>query len=200
MNQTAIGQYIAQKRKEKNLTQAQLGEKLGVSNKAISKWENGKCMPDYSIIHSLCDALNITVAELLDGKNTPQDRVRVYGDEQTLDFLERKQVLKGQIKKVSGSAALRAVQVVFLIGLVLMALVSVDLGINAVAAGIPELQDETSYYSFLQSEFGLLEDMGIRHRDDFFYAFKTSLWITFILFAVNVVLFLWKRRSSLSVV
>lgn len=196
MNQTTIGQYIAQKRKEKNLTQAQLGEKLGVSNKAISKWENGKCMPDYSIIHILCDELDITVAELFDGENTPQDSVRVYDEEQILDLLKRTQVLEGQIKKVSGSVALRAVQVVFLICLVLMVLVSVDLGINAVAAGIPELQDETSYYSFLQSEFGLLEDMGIRHRDDFFYAFKTSLWITFILFVVNVILFLWKRKTE----
>ncbi len=110
-----------------------------------------------------------------------------------MDLLEKTQVLEGQIKKASGSVTLRAVQVVFLISLVLMVLVSVDLGINAVAAGIPELQDGTSYYSFLQSEFGLLENMGIRYRDDFFYAFKTAHWITFILFVVNVVPFLWKK-------
>ena len=50
MNQTAIGSYIAHKRREQNLTQEQLAQQLGVSNKTISKWENGKCMPDYSII------------------------------------------------------------------------------------------------------------------------------------------------------
>ena len=54
MNQAAIGSYIAKKRREKNLTQEQLAETLGVSNKTISKWENGKCMPDYSIIEQLC--------------------------------------------------------------------------------------------------------------------------------------------------
>ena len=53
MDQSAIGKYIYQKRKAKNLTQTQLAEKLGVSNKTISKWENGKCMPDYSIIENL---------------------------------------------------------------------------------------------------------------------------------------------------
>ena len=52
MNQTAIGSYIARKRREQNLTQEQLAQQLGVSNKTISKWENGKCMPDYSIIQS----------------------------------------------------------------------------------------------------------------------------------------------------
>ncbi|MGM9626262.1 MAG: helix-turn-helix domain-containing protein, partial [Eubacteriales bacterium] len=50
MNQLIIGKFIARKRKEKNLTQEQLAEKLGVSNKTVSKWECGKCMPDYSIV------------------------------------------------------------------------------------------------------------------------------------------------------
>lgn len=50
MNQLVTGKFIALKRKQKNLTQEQLAEKLGVSNKTISKWETGKCMPDYSII------------------------------------------------------------------------------------------------------------------------------------------------------
>lgn len=56
MNQAAIRSYIARKRKEKNLTQEQLAEHIGVSNKAISKWENGKRMPDYSILQKLSAA------------------------------------------------------------------------------------------------------------------------------------------------
>ena len=50
MNQIIVGQFIALKRKEKNLTQGQLAEILNISNKAISKWETGKSMPDYSLI------------------------------------------------------------------------------------------------------------------------------------------------------
>lgn len=57
MNQLAIGKYISLKRKQKNMTQQQLAEKLGVSNKTISKWETGKCMPDYSIVKNLCNEL-----------------------------------------------------------------------------------------------------------------------------------------------
>ncbi|MEE1257476.1 MAG: helix-turn-helix transcriptional regulator, partial [Lachnospiraceae bacterium] len=68
MNQQATGKFIAQKRKEKSLTQEQLAEKLGVSNKTVSKWETGKCMPDYSVVKILCEELEITVAELMDGE------------------------------------------------------------------------------------------------------------------------------------
>lgn len=96
MNQTTIGSYIAQKRRAKNLTQEQLAEKLGVSNKTISKWENGKCMPDYSIIQKLCDALGVTLPELMDGEDAADSSVRVYDDAQILDLLRRTQELDRQ--------------------------------------------------------------------------------------------------------
>lgn len=96
MNQLASGGFIAKKRKEKRLTQEQLAVKLGVSNKTISKWETGKCMPDYSIVKSLCDELEITVAELLDGEEAEEKSVRVYDDEQVMDLLKRTQALEKQ--------------------------------------------------------------------------------------------------------
>ena len=96
MNQTAIGSYIVRKRREQNLTQEQLAQQLGVSNKTISKWENGKCMPDYSIIQRLCEALPVTLPELMDGEDAAEDSVRVYDDEQILDLLRRTQKLERQ--------------------------------------------------------------------------------------------------------
>ena len=96
MNQITIGSYIAQKRRSQNLTQEQLAEKLGVSNKTISTWENGKCMPDYSIIQKLCDALHVTLPELMDGEDAVEDSVRVYDDAQILDLLRRTQKLERQ--------------------------------------------------------------------------------------------------------
>ena len=96
MNQTAIGSYIARKRKEQNLTQEQLAQQLGVSNKTISKWENGKCMPDYSIIQRLCEAIHVSLPELMDGEDAAEDSVRVYDDEQILDLLRRTQELERQ--------------------------------------------------------------------------------------------------------
>ena len=71
MDQIKIGKFIAECRKNANLTQMQLSEKLGITDKAISKWERGISMPDTSIMLELCDILGISVNELLSGeKNT----------------------------------------------------------------------------------------------------------------------------------
>lgn len=68
MNHTEIGKFIAGCRKEKNLTQAQLAEKLNITDRAVSKWERGKSMPDSSVMLELCRILGITVNELLSGE------------------------------------------------------------------------------------------------------------------------------------
>ena len=102
MNQIRIGNYIAQKRHGQNLTQGQLAEMLGVSNKTISKWENGKCMPDYSIIQKLCEALHVSLSELMDGEDAAEESLRVYDEEQILDLLRRTQELERHRKILSG--------------------------------------------------------------------------------------------------
>ena len=68
MNQEKIGKYIAKCRKEKKLTQLELAEQLGCSDKSVSKWENGKCMPDLSLFNPLCEILGITVNDLMSGE------------------------------------------------------------------------------------------------------------------------------------
>lgn len=68
MNQDKIGKFIAERRKEKNMTQEQLAEKMGVTDKTISRWENGKTMPDYSLLKDLCNELDISVNEFLSGE------------------------------------------------------------------------------------------------------------------------------------
>ena len=68
MDQVKIGRFIAERRKKNNLTQAQLAEKLNITDRAVSKWENGRAMPDSSIMLELCDILGINVDELLRGE------------------------------------------------------------------------------------------------------------------------------------
>ena len=68
MNHIKIGKFIAECRKNSNLTQMQLAEKLNITDRAISKWENGKAMPDSSIMLDLCKELKISVNELLSGE------------------------------------------------------------------------------------------------------------------------------------
>lgn len=68
MNQDKIGKFISDKRKEKNLTQEQLAEKLGVTDRSVSNWENGKNMPDLSLFKPLCDELGISINDLMSGE------------------------------------------------------------------------------------------------------------------------------------
>lgn len=68
MSQEKMGKFIAELRKEKNMTQEQLAEKIGVTDKSISRWENGKTIPDLSIIIILSDLFNVEISELLNGR------------------------------------------------------------------------------------------------------------------------------------
>lgn len=80
-NQTEIGNFIAGCRREKNLTQAQLAEMLNITDRAVSKWETGKCMPDASVMLELCGILGITVNELLSGEKIDMDHYEKKADE-----------------------------------------------------------------------------------------------------------------------
>lgn len=101
MDQLLVGNFIARKRREKNLTQEQLAEKIGVSNKTISKWETGKCMPDYSVIELLCEELNTTLAELMKGEENERS-IHTYDNEQIVEMLKKNQNLKALKKLMIG--------------------------------------------------------------------------------------------------
>jgi transcriptional regulator with XRE-family HTH domain len=93
MDQLKIGKFIADCRKQKNLTQMQLAEKLGITDKAISKWERGIAMPDTSIMLELCDILGISVNELLSGERIKMENNNQKNEQLLLDMakeLERK--------------------------------------------------------------------------------------------------------------
>ena len=93
MDQLKIGRFIADCRKQKNLTQIQLAEKLGITDKAISKWERGIAMPDTSIMLELCEILGISVNELLNGEKINMENNDNKKEELLLEMakeLERK--------------------------------------------------------------------------------------------------------------
>lgn len=68
MDQIKIGKFISLKRKEKNITQSELAEKLNITDRAISKWENGVCLPDANNMPDLCNILDITINDLFSGE------------------------------------------------------------------------------------------------------------------------------------
>lgn len=80
MDQMKIGAFIAECRKKKGWTQSQLGEKLGLTDKAVSKWETGRSMPDLSLFPSLCSLLEISINELMAGEYIPEEQLRAKTD------------------------------------------------------------------------------------------------------------------------
>lgn len=90
MNQEAIGKFIAVCRKEKELTQMQLAEKLNITNRAVSKWETGKSCPDTSIMLELCDILGITVNELLSGERISMENYQKKAEENLVELQQKK--------------------------------------------------------------------------------------------------------------
>ena len=91
MDQIKIGKFIAECRKKNNLTQMQLAEKLNITDRAISKWENGKGMPDSSIMLDLCNELKISVNELLSGEVIEMDAYNEKLEQNLVDMVKQKE-------------------------------------------------------------------------------------------------------------
>ena len=91
MDQTKIGKFIAECRKKKKLTQMELAEKLNITDRAVSKWENGRAMPDSSIMLELCNLLGITVNELLSGEVIQMKEYEKQEEENLLKLKKEKE-------------------------------------------------------------------------------------------------------------
>lgn len=103
MNQEKVGKFIAECRKQKKLTQVELGEKLGVTEKSVSNWENGRNMPDLSLFKPLCEVLGITINELLSGEKLSKEKYQERFEENivnTIDYSTKR------INKYSGVISL----------------------------------------------------------------------------------------------
>ncbi len=91
MDQVKIGRFIADCRKRAKLTQIQLAEKLNITDRAVSKWETGKAMPDSSLMLQLCDILGITVNDLLSGEVITMDNYNKEMENKLLDMIKEKE-------------------------------------------------------------------------------------------------------------
>ncbi|MBQ4523212.1 MAG: helix-turn-helix domain-containing protein [Lachnospiraceae bacterium] len=90
MDRIKIGKFIAKCRKDKSLTQEQLAEILNITNKSVSKWENGSCLPDASLYEPLCSILNISINELFAGQRIQEEDYKRIADDNLLQMLKYK--------------------------------------------------------------------------------------------------------------
>ena len=91
MDQIKIGSFIAETRKQKNMTQRQLADTLAISDKTVSKWERGKGLPEVSLMRPLCEALDITVNDLLSGQTVTDTDYKKKAEENMMDLMKENQ-------------------------------------------------------------------------------------------------------------
>jgi len=116
MDQTRIGKFILELRKESGMTQLELANKIGVTDRAISKWENGRGLPDLSLLKPLCDVFEITINELISGKKIDKNEYQVKVDEtilNTIDYSNKK--IKRNSKKFKIIISLILIVVIMII-------------------------------------------------------------------------------------
>ncbi len=122
MNQKKIGTFIAQCRKEKNLTQMQLAEQLEITSQAVSKWENGRGMPDVSLLQPLCNILEISLNELFSGEHISEEEYKCKAEENISKLFREKQIAKLKPVKyvfsICTNAALFVAAIELVVGLV----------------------------------------------------------------------------------
>ena len=114
MDQIKIGRFIAECRKKVNLTQSQLAEKLNITNRAVSKWETGKALPDSSIMLALCAALGITVNDLLSGEVVTMENYNKKSEEILLEMTKQKQRSDRQLLVLEWVIGILACVIIFL--------------------------------------------------------------------------------------
>lgn len=119
MDQVKIGKFIAQCRKEQNLTQLQLADKLNITDKAISKWETGKGFPDSSIMLDLCEHLRINVNELLSGEHIVDENYQEKASENIINIAKESE----KNKKIKNRTIIFFVGIIISILLILFTIV-----------------------------------------------------------------------------
>ena len=121
MDQVKIGKFIAERRKKLNLTQMQLAEKLNITDRAISKWETGKSLPDSSIMPALCDILQITINDLLSGEVVTLDNYNKELENNLLEMIKQKELSDKRL--LSAEVLIGITATVILFALILLAAV-----------------------------------------------------------------------------
>lgn len=97
MDQIKIGRFIAQMRKEQSLTQRQLADIIGISDKTVSKWETGNGLPEVSLMMSLCDSLHINANELLSGERLTGSEYQKRAEENIMDLVKEREESKKKV-------------------------------------------------------------------------------------------------------
>ena len=165
MDQLKIGRFIAECRKKQGLTQMQLAERLNITDRAVSKWENGRAMPDSAIMLELCGVLGITVNDLLSGEVVTVDNYNKELENNLLDMVKQKE---------ESDRRLLRIEIVLGICCLLPLLAAVAVAVIVpmeewmaslvVAAGLLPLLIATPFALWIEQKAGYYECKNCKHK------------------------------------
>ena len=119
MDLVKIGKYIAGKRKDLGMTQKQLAEKLGMSDKSVSKWERGVCLPDVSVYSELCQILGISINEFLAGEDIVRENIAKKSEENIIELATDSKQKQKRLKYIIDILLVTAAIVVLTVGIMI---------------------------------------------------------------------------------
>ena len=175
MNQVKIGKFIAKRRKQANLTQMQLAEKLNITDRAVSKWETGKSLPDSSIMIDLCCILGISVTELLSGEEIPMENYNKDLENNLLEMIKQKE--QSDKRLLSAEVFIGITSTVVLFALILVAaFVQIEnwLKISLIVFGFILFMAGCFYALQIEQTAGYYECKECGHR--YVPAYKSVFW------------------------
>ncbi len=165
MNQMRIGKFISTCRKEKGLTQARLAEQLGITDRAVSKWENGRSIPDAGIMLELTEILGVSVNELLTGEKIEKEDYKEMAENNLLELKKREEVSNKALLDME--VVIGVVGTVSFLGFILLAgladmsnlLRGISIGVGCCIFAV------TMYYALkIEREAGYYECADCHHR------------------------------------
>ena len=175
MNIEKIGNFITEKRKEHNLTQKQLAEKLHITDRAVSKWENGKSLPDVAVMLDLCKVFNITVNDLLNGEVVIMENYKEKAEELLLEMAKQK---ADSDKKLLVCEILIGIfgVIILLVASIIASYIQVEEWLRTIIAiiGLIPLLVATPFMLKIEQVAGYYECKECKHR--YVPEYKSILW------------------------
>ena len=165
MDMIKVGRFISTKRKEQNLTQMQLAEKLSITDRAVSKWECGKALPDSSIMIELCEILNISVNELLTGEEIEMEKYDKQVEKNLIELVKQKEESDKRLLNIE--IVLMAISITFFIAIIaIVSFVDMPLWAKIVIGigGFIQLLASTLICFRIEQKAGYYECQECHHR------------------------------------
>jgi transcriptional regulator with XRE-family HTH domain len=183
MNQEKIGKFIAYCRKEKNMTQEELAQRLHLTDKAISKWENGRCLPDLSILEPLSKTLDVSINEILSGEKIKEEELKDHTDKNIIDVVNYSDE---KIKRIK-----RAIKVSSIIMIIALATLMFASDYDHIKEGKkPDfmflVSKKDNKYTYLGLGSKLVREVAVEETDPLYYDKKVEFGLWLITWKVNI--------------